>query len=174
MPSLHSPCLWPAAHPAVIGVSALTRQYEIACYANQSDIYTIGGGLPRSGDCNVSQIVLGCQTLGTDNCVSGWMDGDVNAGFYHYGIGTSFAAPVAAGVSAQLIEAMQISTGESMAVSASTKEQAATNWLNPAQIRDAIFANAQSRCGTANQGGLLYLPASCDLYLPLVVTASIQ
>lgn len=150
------PMPFPAADPRVLGVTAVTWQGELACYANQGDVALLGGGIPRdAGDCHIAALVTACRHQGhPEYCVTGW---DPDTAFtttqYDWGLGTSFAAPGAAALAAQL-----------MACSAAP-------WTPPATVSaDLLELAAPGGDGALGAGILpnLYLLPAGQIYLPVL------
>lgn len=125
----------PAAHPAVMGVTAITQENMIACYANSGASPTggfaaRGGGAPRGvPSCNPTAFVHDCQTIGRIGCLHGW--DPTSPTNYSYGIGTSFAAPHITGFAAQLIEHM-------------SPTRTTTSWIIPADLQQQMVQLVQS------------------------------
>lgn len=144
----------PAAHPQVVGVTATTWNDQLACYANQGDVALLGGGIPRdTGDCQIADLVAACRDQGhPEYCVTGW---DPDTAFtttqYDWGLGTSFAAPGAAALAAQLM-----ACGEAP-------------WTPPATVYADLLELAVPGSDGALGAGILpnpYLLPAGQIYLP--------
>ncbi|GAB4150235.1 MAG: hypothetical protein Fur0021_12450 [Candidatus Promineifilaceae bacterium] len=150
------PMPFPAAGENVLGVTAVTWQGELACYANQGDVALLGGGIPRdAGDCHVPDLVAACRHGGhPEYCVTGWdPDTAFTATQYDWGMGTSFAAPGAAALAAQLMACEN------------------APWTPPA----AVYAGLLELATPGNDGALgagvlpnLYLLPAGQIYLPVL------
>lgn len=150
------PMPFPAADENVLGVTAVTWQGELACYANQGDVALLGGGIPRdAGDCQIATLVAACRHGGhPEYCVTGWdPDTSFTTTQYDWGLGTSFAAPGAAALAAQL-----------MACSAAP-------WTPPAAVYAELLELAVPGSDGALGAGVLpnfYLLPAGQIYLPIV------
>ena len=118
----------PASHPNVIGVTAIAPGSGIACYANQGDIATWGGGQLRGGPnpCLPSENVSRCANLMVGNCLSGYDPHSPNN--WAFGVGTSFASPIIAAMLAQRMETIGPPRSE--------------NWASPEQARNELEQEA--------------------------------
>ena len=150
------PMPYPAAHAQVLGVTATTWQGELACYANQGDVALLGGGIARDADdCHIATMIAACrQGTHPEYCVTGW---DPDAAFtttrYDWGLGTSFAAPGAAALAAQLMACSE------------------APWTMPASVRADLLAMAVAGDDGALGAGILTsaykMPAGL-IYIPIL------
>lgn len=114
----------PASHPSVIGVTGVAPGNKLACYANKGDIATWGGGDPRgtAQPCLPDKIVHDCALGLRGGCLTGYDPHSSND--WAFGVGTSFASPIIAGMAAQKMEMMGPSRNEF--------------WSNPTNVRNEI------------------------------------
>ncbi|MEZ4661067.1 MAG: S8/S53 family peptidase [Caldilineaceae bacterium] len=155
------PMRLPAAHPKVIGISALTTRRQPACYANQGEFFVIGGGVERGLLCRVKRIVLDCSKgVGNANCITG---GGGPPKDNYWGVGTSFAAPRVSGVAAAIIAA-----GRPTSVSNGITADGPTAWTKPAIVRAALADIAANLCDPNARNALIYAPGDCALGLPQI------
>ena len=121
----------PAAHPDVMGVTAIAPGNHIACYANSSrhpgpsvGFAARGGGIARGSApvCDVDAHVQGCAIGAWGGCLHGWDPTSPTS--YSYAIGTSFAAPQVAGYAAQVLE--------------DNATPRAVSWMSPDVVRNVI------------------------------------
>ncbi|MEW5986084.1 MAG: S8/S53 family peptidase [Chloroflexota bacterium] len=118
---------WPATDDHVLGVSAVTRSGDRACYSNLGKVAAPGGGISAAaGLCKTAVIVTQCaapSAAAASNCITGWDptkeagDSDVS-----WGLGTSFAAPHVTAMVTQYIAANAMPG----------------HWLYPVEVRSYI------------------------------------
>ncbi|MEW5987815.1 MAG: S8/S53 family peptidase [Chloroflexota bacterium] len=100
----------PAAHQKVIGVAATTLAGQIACYSNAGDVAAFGGGVARDYE---SEQPVACKPTAGESAnasdqemaakfMAGWDPTSASTQF-SWSMGTSFAAPIVAGVVADFI-----------------------------------------------------------------------
>lgn len=100
------PAEFPARWDFVLGVAASDSKKQRACFSNQGDVMAPGGSglkncLPPAGRCHDEDCPYTLISLNVASYTG-----------YGYGIGTSFAAPLAAGLAARLQASLdQIATG---------------------------------------------------------------
>lgn len=163
----------PARHDDVWGVTAVTPGGSHACYANKGDIAARGGGIPRETDnCNIRQIVVErCATpgglMGLETCVSGW---DTDSGTsWSWGVGTSFAAPVAAGLAAQAIELLRPPPSPLSNDGRLASEEFIGLPPDPAEVWAYLLSLATPAGDPALGAGILPGPSKpTNIYLPII------
>jgi subtilisin family serine protease len=157
------PMRLPASHQDVIGVTSVRPGLRrIVCYANRGEFGAWGGGVvTASGRCDTENLVENC-TGDHDACITGWNPNSLTLA--DRGVGTSFAAPVVAGMAAQIIDRRTPPPPQVVNNSIATSVQ-----LTPAQIRHELRAVAQSQCASGEEESVLIDLADCAVYLPTVV-----
>jgi hypothetical protein len=162
----------PARHDDVWGVTAVTPAGSHACYANVGDISARGGGIPReSKNCNIRQMVVErCVTpgglIGLETCVSGW-DSDSSTS-WSWGVGTSFAAPIASGLAAQIIELLRSPLSKDGRIAG---EAFIGSPPDPAEVWAYLYSLATLTDDPALGAGILpgpTEPENYEIYLPIV------
>ena len=145
----------PARHPSAIGVTAVVwGDSGLACYANQGEVATWGGGIVRGGACTVDIVTECVNGNHPEYCVVGWDPASPTG--YAYGLGTSYAAPQIAALVAQAIEQAGNGPGawpDPGAMQTSIYSQVTTN-PDPANIQVGIIGNLYQDTGSQ----LIYLP----------------
>ena len=152
------PMRYPAQHETVLGITAVTWDANyLSCFANQGELAVWAGGTRRGlGSCNPTVIATQCASgAHPEYCVIGW---DPNSPTnYAYGLGTSFAAPLIAGLAAQEIATETTTLG---------------NWPSPALIRTNLYEHVTHNPDPANiEIGAIKNPyvVSFKLYLPAMI-----
>jgi subtilisin family serine protease len=93
----------PASHSTVIGVAASNAQRGRGCFSNLGDIAAPGGN-GRTSDCIPT--IENCEgNCGVALISLALLNDQTNATGYAYWLGTSFAAPLASGVAALILDA---------------------------------------------------------------------
>lgn len=161
----------PAAHDKVRGVAAVTPGNHLACYSNHGDISALGGGIPRGGEpCKTHQIVrakcgIPGAPAGLETCVTGW--DPASDTFYSWGLGTSYAAPIATGMAAQAFEFLRTPYPRDGTIAGG--EQGGSP--DPDEVWAFLESLATPACDPALGAGILLgppEPVNCEVYLPMV------
>lgn len=176
----------PAAHSAVIGVTAVAFNGKIGCYANKGEIAALGGGIPRGrGPCDTDEIVINCANgFHPEACVSGWDPRPPDAGAgpatpFDWGLGTSFAAPMITGQVAQCLELLSMSHTSpacnrltTLPVHSGLNIASYLDWPDTDEVRDYLYALAVESCDENVGAGVISgspVDADCQVYLPMVL-----
>lgn len=156
---------YPARHSAVVGVTAVSANNTIACYANAGEVAVWGGGTPRDPEtpCHVVDMAVACDA---QTCVVGW--DPASSTQYAYGFGTSFAAPLATGFAAQAIGGLSPAVGEWPALSCVRQNlynfAAQQSYGETAVIQHGILSNPYSPSFTPYP----FAPCPPAIFLPIV------
>jgi hypothetical protein len=157
---------FPAAFPSVIGVAANNIRRERACFSNWGDVSAPGGngGLneelsdelkDRMPESEFKKIDVGCLPTHA-KCVGECDDAVISLmqfrhEGYAYWSGTSFAAPLASGLAALVLDA-----GASKTICPCLPQK----WVPPDRVLEAI------RCGTCTGDGVINVPATLFRCMP--------
>ncbi len=157
---------FPAAFPSVIGVAANNIRRERACFSNWGDVSAPGGngGLneelsdelkDRMPESEFKKIDVDCLPTHA-KCVGECDDAVISLmqfrhEGYAYWSGTSFAAPLASGLAALVLDA-----GASKTICPCLPQK----WVPPDRVLEAI------RCGTSTGDGVINVPATLFRCMP--------
>ncbi|MGB1251834.1 MAG: S8 family serine peptidase [Candidatus Promineifilaceae bacterium] len=143
------PMTLPASHPSVIGVAALASNGVIACYSNAGNFAIPGGGAARgAADCNMDIMVEACANSSNNDCVTGWNPYSTTTG-WAWSVGTSFAAPIATGFVAQIIELI---AARPRAAGHETVQQ----FVSPADVLVELESAATASSNSGAESGVLF------------------